>query len=100
MLAPEIAALIPPLRLSDREDDPLVVARFVTADGVWYVLEGHAINDDFRFFGVRLTGRAGGFCYWTYSQIRRELGPQGHPVEIELMPGNFRLSGIIGLERG
>jgi hypothetical protein len=53
LLTPELRASLPPLYAQEKVADPVVHAKFFTPDSnwTWYVKEGEAEDDDFRFFG-------------------------------------------------
>ena len=53
LLTAELRASLPPLYAQEKMTDPIVHAKFFTPDSnwTWYVTEGEAEEDDFRFFG-------------------------------------------------
>ena len=85
LLTQEMRRTIPPLRSTEKQDDPTVVCKFFTPDSswTWYVLEGSPEDDDFIFFGL-VDGHfeeLGNFCL---SELQAVRGPLGLPIERDL----------------
>ena len=53
LLTEALRATLPPLYGQEPAADPIVYAKFFTPDGewTWYVTEGSAAGEDFKFFG-------------------------------------------------
>src|SRR5438105_9970981 len=53
LLTEELRASLPPLRNQRQNKDPHIYAKFFTpaSNWTWFVIEGHAEDDDFIFFG-------------------------------------------------
>ena len=68
---PELRASLPPLYSQEKAPDPIVHAKFFTSDSnwTWYVTEGEADGDDFRFFGY-VCGMEGEWGYFALSEAR------------------------------
>lgn len=95
LLTKELRDAIPPLRSTEKQTDPLVVAKFFTPDSswTWYCLEGSQEDDDFIFFGL-----VDGFCqelgYFSLNELEVVRGPLGLPIERDLWWVPVRLSQV------
>ena len=100
LLTPELLASLPPLYAQEKVLDPVVHAKFFTPDSnfTWYVTEGEAEEDDFRFFGF-VCGMEDEWGYFVLSELESARGPLGLEIERDLYfePGPF--SEIMGRER-
>lgn len=88
---------IPALYCTEREDDPLVYARFFTPDAswTWYVLE---FDGDDLCFGY-VVGHYPELGYFSLEEIKSVRGPLGLPVERDRHFAPTRLSVIMDTER-
>ena len=97
---PEPLASLPPLYSQEKVPDPVVHCKFFTPDSnwTWYVTEGEADEDDFRFFGY-VCGLEEEFGYFVLSELESARGPLGLEIERDLYfePGPF--SEIMDRER-
>ena len=70
----------------------MVHAKFFTPDSnwTWFVTEGEADEEDFRFFGF-VCGQEEEWGYSVLSELETARGPQGLPIERDLhfRPGPF-----------
>jgi hypothetical protein len=100
LLTPELLASLPPLYSQEKVPDPVVHCKFFTPDSnwTWYVTEGEADEDDFRFFGY-VCGLEEEFGYFVLSELESARGPLGLEIERDLYfePGPF--SEIMDRER-
>jgi hypothetical protein len=85
LLTPELRASLPPLYAQEKIPDPVVFARFFTADSnwTWYVTEGEADEDDFRFFGY-VCGMDEEWGYFVLSELESARGPMGLEIVRDL----------------
>jgi hypothetical protein len=85
LLTPELLASLPPLCSQEKVPDPVVHAKFFTADSnwTWYVTEGEADGDDFRFFGY-VCGMEEEWGYFILSELESARGPMGLEIERDL----------------
>jgi hypothetical protein len=92
LLDDELRARLPALYSQEAEGDPMVYAKFFTPDSnwTWYVTEGQAEGDDFRFFGF-VQGQADEWGYFLLSELEAVRGPLGLPIErhVHFEPGRF-----------
>ena len=92
LLTAELLANLPPLYAQEKIPDPVVHAKFFTPDSnwTWYVTEGEADGDDFRFFGY-VCGMEEEFGYFVLSDLESARGPMGLEIERDLHfePGPF-----------
>ncbi len=92
LLTEELRQSLPPLYSQEADPDPVVHAKFFTPDSnwTWFVTEGQAEGDDFRFFGF-VRGQAEEWGYFLLSELEAARGPLGLPVERDLhwQPGRF-----------
>ena len=100
LLTPELLASLPPLYAQEKVLDPVVHAKFFTPDSnfTWYVTEGEAEEDDFRFFGF-VCGMEDEWGYFILSELESVRGPLGLEIERDLCfePGPF--TQVMGRER-
>src|SRR5258707_6542550 len=72
--------------------DPIVHVKFFTpySNWTWYVTEGEAEEDDFRFFGY-VCGMEEEWGYFVLSELESARGPLGLPIErhLHFTPGPF-----------
>jgi hypothetical protein len=85
LLTPELLASLPPLYAQEKVLDPVVHAKFFTPDSnfTWYVTEGEAEEDDFRFFGF-VCGMEDEWGYFILSELESVRGPLGLEIERDL----------------
>ena len=85
LLPAELRASLPPLYAQEKMTDPIVHAKFFTPDSnwTWYVTEGEAEEDDFRFFGY-VCGMEEEWGYFVLSELESVRGPLGLPIERDL----------------
>ncbi len=92
LLTEELRKTLPPVYSQEAEADPMVYAKFFMPDSTWtwYVTEGEAEGEDFRFFGY-VRGQAEEWGYFLLSELEGARGPSGLPVERDLhfQPGRF-----------
>ena len=92
LLTAELRASLPPLYAQEKVPDPIVHAKFFTPDSnwTWYVTEGEAEEDDFRFFGY-VCGQEEEWGYFVLSELESVRGPFGLAIERDLhfKPGPF-----------
>ena len=90
---------MPPLYAQENVTDPIVHAKFFTPDSnwTWYVTEGSADEEDFRFFGYVCGMQEWG--YFVLSELADARGPLGLPIERDLhfTPSPFSL--VLSRER-
>ena len=91
-LPADLRERLPPLGQQQHLVDPWVYARFSIPDSpqAWYVTEGDAEENDFRFFGYIVENdRAGKWGYFMLSSLR--TGTLGHLVQYDsnFAPGRF-----------
>ena len=100
LLIPELRASLPPLYSQEKVPDPVVHAKFFTPDSnwTWYVTEGQAEDQDFRFFGY-VCGMQEEWGYFVLSELESVRGPLGLEIERDLYfePGPF--TQVMGRER-
>ncbi len=103
LLTPQLLASLPPLYAQENVPDPVVYAKFFMPDmpdsnWTWYVTEGEADEDDFRFFGY-VRGMEEEWGYFVLSELESVRGPLGLEIERDLYfePGPF--SEVMGRER-
>ena len=93
LLTAELRASFPPLYSQEKLTDPIVHCKFFTPDSnwTWYVTEGEAEEDDFRFFGY-VCGLDEEWGYFVLSELESVRGPLGLSIERDLYftPGPFR----------
>lgn len=86
MMTKKLAKKIPPLRATEFEENPMVVAHYFNPTGIgdWYVLEGEQRDDgDWLFFGlVNLFEKEYG--YFTLKEIEGVKLPFGMKIERDL----------------
>lgn len=85
LLTEELRASLPPLYAQDGNKDPFVHAKFFTPDSnwTWFVTEGSAEEDDFRFFGY-VIGHEEEWGYFVLSELESARGPLRLPIERDL----------------
>lgn len=92
LLTEELRASLSPLYSQEHEADPVVHAKFFTPDSnwTWWVTEGEAEDDDFRFFGF-VQGFEAEWWYFLLSELEAARGPLGLRIERDLSfaPGRF-----------
>lgn len=82
LLNPELREQLPPLGGQRNAPDPTIYAMFYTIGALWawYVAEGEAVGDDYRFFGF-IAGES--TCRWGHfllSELEAIRSPQRLPV--------------------
>lgn len=100
LLPPELRHLLPPLYAQEKNDDPTVYIKFFTPDSnwTWYVTEGSADEEDFRFFGY-VIGMEKEWGYFLLSELSAARGPMGLEIERDLYFIPKRFSEIRALHR-
>jgi hypothetical protein len=85
LLTAELRAGLPPLYAQEKVPDPIVHSKFCTPDSnwTWYVTEGEAEEDDFRFFGF-VCGLEEEWGYFLLSELESVRGPLGLAIERDL----------------
>jgi hypothetical protein len=85
LLTAELRRELPPLYAQDGEKDPKVYIKFFTPDAnwTWFVTEGEADGDDFRFFGY-VIGLEEEWGYFVLSELKATRGPLGLHIERDL----------------
>jgi len=92
-LVPEtVRQTLPKLGAQDGNPDPTVYLKLFTPDSswTWWVTEGGAEENDFRFFGF-VRGMEDEWGYFLLSELRAARGPFNLPIERDLhfKPGPF-----------
>lgn len=84
---------LPPIYSQEADPDPIVYAKFFTPDSnwTWYVTEGQAEGDDYRFFGF-VQGLEEEWGYFVLSELMAARGPFGLAIERDLYFTSGRLS--------
>lgn len=97
LLTEELKKVIPPLRSTENQHDPVVVAKFFTPDSgwTWYVLEGGLVDDDFHFFGL-VDGLVRELGYFSLAELEAVRGPLGLAIERDLWWNPVSLSTVLG----
>ena len=100
LLTPELRANLPPLYSQETAADPIVHAKFFTPDSnwTWYVTEGEAEEDDFRFFGY-VCGMEEEWGYFVLSELESVRDPLGLPIERDLHFTSGPFSEVMTKER-
>jgi hypothetical protein len=95
LLDDELRARLPALYSQEAEGDPMVYAKFFTPDSnwTWYVTEGQAEGDDFRFFGF--VAGPDDFRYFRLSELEAARTPLGQPVERDPAFTEGRLTDVV-----
>jgi hypothetical protein len=92
LLTDDLKSRLPPLYSQEADADPWVHCKFFTPDSnwTWWVTEGEAEGDDFRFFGF-VRGLEDEWGYFLLSELEAARGPMGLPIERDLhfTPGRF-----------
>jgi hypothetical protein len=92
LLTEELRRRLPAIYSQEAEDDPIVHAKFFTADSnwSWWVTEGSTEGDDYRFFGY-VQGLEDEWGYFMLSELMSARGPSGLSIErdIHFEPGRF-----------
>lgn len=85
LMTEELKRVIPPLRTTECQPDPVVVAKFFDPCGswTWYVLEGEPDDEDFMFFGL-VHGFEVELGYFTLSELQSVRGPLGIGLERDI----------------
>lgn len=85
LLTQELRAQLPKLYSQENVKDPIVHLKFFTPDSnwTWYVTEGEADGDDFRFFGYVVAFESE-WGYFVLSELESARGPLGLPIERDL----------------
>lgn len=85
LLTKELRAKLPALYAQEGSDDATVHLKYFTPDSnwTWFVTEGSADEDDFRFFGY-VIGQAEEWGYFLLSSLESARGPNGLPIERDL----------------
>ena len=85
LLTAELRANLPPLYSQEQVSDPIVHCKFFTPDSnwTWYVTEGSAEEEDYRFFGY-VCGMENEWGYFVLSELESARGPLGLPIERDL----------------
>ena len=85
LVTAELRAELPALYAQEGREDPVVHIKFFTPDSnwTWFVTEGQAEEDDFRFFGF-VNGFEGEWGYFLLSELQEARGPLGLPIERDL----------------
>lgn len=85
LLTQELRAQLPKIYSQEKVHDPIVHAKFFTPDSnwTWYVTEGEADGDDFRFFGY-VIGLDNEWGYFVLSELESARGLLGLPIERDL----------------
>jgi hypothetical protein len=100
LLPAELRQSLPPLYSQEKRDDPIVHIKFFTPDSnwTWYVTEGSADEDDFRFFGY-VVGLESEWGYFLLSELAAARGPLDLPVERDLYFKPVAVSTIRNIHR-
>lgn len=100
LLTKELRAGLPPLYAQENVKDPIVHAKFFTPDSswTWYVTEGQADGDDFRFFGF-VCGLEDEWGYFVLSELEAVRGPLGLFIERDLYFQPAPFSQLIATEQ-
>jgi len=100
LLTAELRARLPPLYSQEQVSDPIVHCKFFTPDSnwTWYVTEGSAEEDDYRFFGY-VYGMENEWGYFVLSELESARGPLGLPIERDLYFTPSPSSQVIAKER-
>ncbi len=85
LLTKELRDQLPPLYSQEKEEDPIVYAKFFTPDSnwTWYVFEGEQADDDFMFFGY-VNGFELEAGYFALSELESIRGPFGMLIERDI----------------
>lgn len=96
LLTDELRQQLPPLLSQEADPDPIVHIRFFTPDAnwTWWVTEGQAEGDDFRFFGL-VQGSEDEFGTFLLSELQAVRGPLGLAVERDLSFAPGRLTEVV-----
>src|SRR3989442_14234515 len=100
LLTAELRASLPTLYAQEKVPDPIVHAKFFKPDSnwTWYVTEGEAEEDDFRFFGY-VCGLEEEWGYFVLSELESARGPMGLAIERELYFKPSAFSQVMATER-
>jgi Protein of unknown function (DUF2958) len=92
LLPAELRAKLPPLYSQEKNKDPVVYCKFFTpwSSWTWFVTEGEADEEDFRFFGY-VCGLEEEWGYFVLSELESVRGPAGLAIERDahFTPGPF-----------
>ncbi len=96
LLSAQLRARLPPLYAQEAESEPFIYARFFLpgTDWAWYVIEGEAAGEDYRFFGF-VSGHADEFGYFLLSELETLRNPTGSCVEFDLTFTEGRLTDVV-----
>jgi len=85
LLPDDLRASLPRLYSQEKIADPVVHAKFFTPDSnwTWFVTEGEADEEDFRFFGF-VCGQEEEWGYFMLSELEFARGPLGLAIERDL----------------
>lgn len=85
LLMAELRKQLPPLYAQEKDQDPMVYAKFFTPDAgwTWYVTEGSPEGDDFIFFGY-VIGLEREWGYFSLNELQSVRGPLGLSIERDL----------------
>ena len=83
LLPDDIAATLPRLYATEKENDPIVRVKFFTPDSswTWYVTEYDP--EERRFFGL-VIGMETELGYFLLDELESTRGPRGLPIERDL----------------
>ena len=100
LLPAELRQSLPPLYSQEKSADPIVHIKFFTPDSnwTWYVTEGSADENDYRFFGY-VVGFEKEWGYFLLSELATARGPLDLPVERDLYFTPTPFSRIRDLQR-
>jgi hypothetical protein len=94
LLTLELRKRLPALYSQEGNGDPMVYAKFFTADSswTWYVTEGSETERDFIFFGY-VFGLEDEWGYFSLSELQAARGPLGLAIErdIHFQPAPFNV---------
>ena len=85
LLTAELRSQLPPLYSQEHNKDPTVHAKFFCpwSNWTWFVTEGEAEDEDFRFFGY-VVGFEEEWGYFVLSELAAVRGPGGLTIERDL----------------
>ena len=101
LLTAELRITLPSLYSQEKTEDPTIHCKFFTPDSnwTWYVTEGEADENDFRFFGY-VCGMEDEWGYFLLSELEGARGPLGLAIERDLHLTPKPFSEVVKAERG